>query len=243
MVECIAPEEIQEGDLLAYVEGEASPAVAAHVARCHFCATEVAGLRRVSSLFAGALYRTGCPETDELLYYQAGLLAGADRQRVQQHIQSCPYCQEELQQLAAEPPQPALSHPGSSWLQSLQEGGKEILQALLLPVQPRPALALRGDSRQQDAVYQAGSYQVTLAKVPPLAGENVWQVEGQVVSQAGAALQPGGQVILERNDEPVANDVVDEFGYFSLENVGPGAYTLTIDLTSSLVSLADFTIP
>ncbi len=52
---CLAPTEIQEGDLLAYVEGEASPAVARHIARCPVCAAEVAGLREMESLFSQAL--------------------------------------------------------------------------------------------------------------------------------------------------------------------------------------------
>ena len=51
---CIAPQEIQEGDLLAYIEGEASSAVVRHVAHCAACAQEVQSLREVDVLFSAA---------------------------------------------------------------------------------------------------------------------------------------------------------------------------------------------
>jgi hypothetical protein len=52
--QCIAPQEIQEGDLLAYVEGDASPTVVRHIAKCSACAQEVESLREVDLLFSAA---------------------------------------------------------------------------------------------------------------------------------------------------------------------------------------------
>lgn len=52
--QCIAPQEIQEGDLLAYIEGDASPAVVRHIAHCTACAAEVESLREVDVLFSAA---------------------------------------------------------------------------------------------------------------------------------------------------------------------------------------------
>jgi len=52
--QCIAPQEIQEGDLLAYIEGDASQAVVRHIARCTACAAEVESLREVDVLFSAA---------------------------------------------------------------------------------------------------------------------------------------------------------------------------------------------
>lgn len=51
---CNAPQEIQEGDLLAYIEGDASPVVIRHIAQCAACAREVEFLREVDGLFSAA---------------------------------------------------------------------------------------------------------------------------------------------------------------------------------------------
>ncbi len=73
MVEqCIAPEEIQEGDLVAYIEGVASANVVAHVARCPACAAEVKALCITDSLLSSALGQTKASMSDELLSSQAG---------------------------------------------------------------------------------------------------------------------------------------------------------------------------
>src|SRR5688500_12617448 len=102
MTECVAPDKIKEGDLLAFLEGEAPAAVQAHVARCLHCRNEVTVLQQMNTLFAAALgdERANCPETDELLQYQAGLLNQARQQRVQVHLKTCDYCQDELAELS-----------------------------------------------------------------------------------------------------------------------------------------------
>ncbi len=51
---CIAPHQIQEGDLLAYLEGDASPVVIQHIKNCSACAQEVEALRRMDILFSTA---------------------------------------------------------------------------------------------------------------------------------------------------------------------------------------------
>lgn len=61
MVEgCIAPAEIREGDLLAYLEGAAADRVAAHVAGCQACAAEAVALRLADSLLHRALNQADC---------------------------------------------------------------------------------------------------------------------------------------------------------------------------------------
>ena len=55
MLTCTAPDIIQEGDLSAYIDGEATADVVAHLATCAFCQAEVAALREMSGLFGLAL--------------------------------------------------------------------------------------------------------------------------------------------------------------------------------------------
>jgi hypothetical protein len=173
MIHCVAPKEMQDGDLLAFVEGEASATVRTHVARCLYCSQEAAALRQVDFLLVAAFERAECPESDLLLGYQTGMLSSAENKRVKRHVQDCRDCQGELAELMGESPPSRLNRLTTAASQSLREVGKQVIGAVLLPTQPRPSLALRGEN-QQSAVYQAGSYRITLAKIPPLAGSKVW---------------------------------------------------------------------
>jgi hypothetical protein len=58
---CIAPDELQEGDLVAYMEGVASPDVVRHITRCPACAAEVEALGQIDSMFSAVLNRTPTP--------------------------------------------------------------------------------------------------------------------------------------------------------------------------------------
>lgn len=58
--ECTDPAEIQEGDLVAYIEGIASPQVASHIAACPACAAEVEVLRLTDSILQQALSQMDC---------------------------------------------------------------------------------------------------------------------------------------------------------------------------------------
>lgn len=62
---CIAPYEIQTGDLAAYIDGGASPRVAKHVAVCPACAAEVAALRQMDLLFRRAFDPANTPVVTE----------------------------------------------------------------------------------------------------------------------------------------------------------------------------------
>ncbi len=52
---CIAPDKIEEGDLIAYLDGEASAEVAHHIATCPACAFELETLREMNALFLEAI--------------------------------------------------------------------------------------------------------------------------------------------------------------------------------------------
>ncbi len=77
---CIAPEEIREGYLLAYVGADSSICVKDHVARCPACAAEAQSLARVNQSLLANLYRTSCPKTETLIQYHSKLLQ-VDTQR------------------------------------------------------------------------------------------------------------------------------------------------------------------
>ncbi|HOT93461.1 MAG TPA: zf-HC2 domain-containing protein [Anaerolineae bacterium] len=232
---CIAPDEIHEGDLAAYLDGSATPEVIAHIERCPACAAEAAALRQVEALFAAALYRADCPPPDQLLEYQAGLLNGKERRAVAQHLKGCAECRQELARLKR-----AAQEPGEwSLVEQLKQSGKQVLVALLTPA-PRPALAFRGGEKRE-RVYRANGYQIILALTEPVAGERLWQIEGQVMR--GGTVTPQGKVCLLKAAERIAGDCVDEMGYFALENVPAGHYALQIEFPDTYIVIENFDLP
>lgn len=230
--------ELQEGDLLAYLEGSADPDVAARIAQSPNLATAAADLRAIDTLMSSALQRDSCPELDELLLYQAGLLSQVEEQSIKRHITGCDACQHELAQLAD--PTSAPSAPPIQ--ERVVQAGKRLLTALLRPTAPQPALALRGDQQRQYA-YQAGDYQILVALIPPVVAENIWQIEGQISGQDDSLPLRDAVALLMRQNSIVARDVVDEFGFFALEQIGPGSYTLQLELPTDSILIENVTVP
>lgn len=216
-------EELREGDLLAVLDGVAPAAVAEHVAGCPRCQAELAGLRAAATLLEAALLRADCPEPEQLLRLQAGLLDPDERRLVAAHAAACADCAAELT-LLADPPEP-------SPLGRLARSGLRVVRALLQP-EPPPALALRGrELAARRALFAAEGYQLLVVVAPgrPAAG---YAIEGQILTpegpQAGSA-QLSGSAQGERVAE------VDELGFFAFDGVPPGAYTLALELPEAAV--------
>ena len=254
MNRCIAPYEIQEGDLAAYLDGAASPQVVEHIARCPACARAVQELRAADAWLGAALYRDRCPSPLTLLEYQSGFLPPAERRQVADHLRTCAECQQELSELATpvetpqRTPQPTVpvSRSGRQdkpFLQQLKAAGKRLLTAVQLPA-PRPAApAWRGED-QPVRIYRAGAYRVVLSVVPPLVGNGPCQIEGQILHQEDVSSEPlRGTVQLWRQGKVWGQEAVDDLGFFALDNMPRGRYTLTLDLPEMGIVVEDFAIP
>ncbi len=225
---------IQEGDLLAYLEGAASEATARRIEQSPELLAEVAALRLTDAGISGALDPDEAVSTDDLLLYQAGLLSPAEAQQVEQHLAEQPALRAllaalELPDEAADPAAPTLA-------ERLRAAGRRILEAVPLTLPQQPATALRGQE-QRSYVYQAGAYQIVLALTPPLIEEAIWQIEGQISPADEQPVPTGGLVQARRADEIVASDNIDEAGFFALDRLGPGDYSIQIDLTEASVLL------
>ncbi len=133
---CEAPSQIQEGDLLAFLDGDASAQVADHLDRCPACQADLAGLADTSALLGGALFRMNCPPTEKLLSYQANLLGQGAGREIELHLQSCEFCQAELAELAAVP-LPVAATPDLG--DRLHAAGRRLIDAVLIAPAGQPA--------------------------------------------------------------------------------------------------------
>ena len=222
---CIAPHEIQEGDLLAYLEGAATPGVAAHMARCAFCMAEAAGLAGMDAILLAAHVRVACPAPDDLLMYQAGLLSRPAKRRVKQHLATCAACQADLARLAL----PVTASVQTPLVERLRQA-RAVIMATLQPPLFQPALALRGQEKRL-RLFSAPPYQVLLNVIPPAYSGESWRVEGQLTLASGGLLEPAArQADLLQADVVSSRDRLDAFGFFAFDNLLPHTDDLHLTL-------------
>jgi anti-sigma factor RsiW len=93
---CINPDEIAEGDLVAYVHGAALPQVNAHIQRCAYCAQQAEELKAVDAGLLRRVYRATCPSAETLTAFAMDQLAAVERLQVAAHLRTCPHCAEEV---------------------------------------------------------------------------------------------------------------------------------------------------
>ncbi|RME44392.1 MAG: hypothetical protein D6791_13280, partial [Chloroflexi bacterium] len=96
---CAYPPELDEVQLLTYVDGEADRRVAAHVAQCSHCRERAERLARLQHRLTARLYRITCPPPEELGEYHLGMLPREQMAAVARHLDECPYCTQEVAQL------------------------------------------------------------------------------------------------------------------------------------------------
>jgi anti-sigma factor RsiW len=100
-MECIAPDEITDEQLIAYIDGEADSATREHVCRCPYCAKRAHDYDLDQQALRALLYRADCPDAQTLgeYYLGVGLLSPADRAVIEAHLQECSLCAGDLAKL------------------------------------------------------------------------------------------------------------------------------------------------
>jgi hypothetical protein len=231
---CIDPDEILEGDLLAYVEGAASQQVRDHIARCPFCAAEAASLAHVDRLLSAALYREDCPATEMLVQYQAGLLPTQEKRQIAQHIELCSLCSDELQRIAA------LDAPQRSLWEELRRSARTVLEALHIEPPAQLAHAVRGDPYHPH-LYRVNQLDITLGTVTSQEGGSLCTVKGRVTHHGIAVMNMTGQSVrLVRRDRIVDVQAIDELGYFSFDRLAPDEYDVWVETAEADIVVRRF---
>lgn len=237
---CISSPALSDAQLLAYVDGEADPPVAAHIQQCPHCGERAGHLARVQHRLTAQLFRITCPPPEELGEYHLGMLSGERAATVARHLDECVHCTREVVQLQA-----YLGEVGPTLELSVLEQAAERVKVLVARLvegrggmQPllTPALAgVRGE--------EAGPY--------------IYQADGvQVVMDVQAdAEQPDRRVILgliPGLDDPQELEVgvwqagelhatapVDELGNFVVAGLAPAAYDLIVSGSEVEIHIQD----
>jgi anti-sigma factor RsiW len=86
-------------ELIAYIDGDTDPEVAAHVRHCAECTHEAITLGQTARQLSSVLYRFDCLDSMTLGEYVLDVLEPECRQLVAAHTHECEECADELQML------------------------------------------------------------------------------------------------------------------------------------------------
>ena len=222
---CINPSEIEEGDLIAYLHGDAPPQVAGHIARCVFCAEQVEQLRMIDAQLLAAFYRDACPTAQVLADFALNRLLATEKLRVAAHVRRCSICSGEVtavRDLADEAP--------PSLLARLRES-----LALALVARPiaRVAAPARGEGWQ--GRFEADDLVVTLSVQ---AGNLTGRVRKRG-APSGADYSGQAWMLEEKptaEGDPPRSEI-DERGRFRFTAPLAGSYTLLLQVGEQDVAL------
>ncbi|MGB1253741.1 MAG: hypothetical protein ACPG8W_24225 [Candidatus Promineifilaceae bacterium] len=236
---------IKPGEIIAYLEGEATRGVCNTIEANADLKAEADDLTYLSTLFDLAFRRQSCPESIQLIDYEANLLAPSAREQIEQHLTTCQHCSQEMSTLRAgivlDPtpvlaPTPASTSP--TWFAKLIATGAQVLEAIEASLQT-PQLALRGQEKVE-LMFDADPYQLLIQASPNTLGN--WDVDGQLLNKEDPLAEQTGEAQLYAGEEHVSGSNLTLFGNFGLIDIAPGAYRLTVQATSDVYLVATLTL-
>lgn len=217
---CISPEEIEDWELEAYLHGDASARVVQHVARCPACSARVNDLRGFHLRLQRALARADCPSTAKLLQHRWGQLSLRDARAVEAHLAACVACRTEYDALLG--PEPG---PVQQFLAEVRRGWAVFTAVLQPPLAPAPAL--RG-AESEPTIYRVPEtdWEIILTQAT---GAQGYILSGQLLGPEPEELAAARAGILA-DDRLLMETTLDPTGWFALQPLPSGRYTLWIDV-------------
>jgi hypothetical protein len=225
---CVLPPELDDSEILAYLDSEAEDQVGVHLEQCPDCRARVERLRRLQRYLTAGLRQNVCPPPSVLGEYHLGLLPEDWVPAVGQHLVECPHCRQEVTQLQADLDELDAELAFSPleqikvWFAQLVGGGRQTTG-------PRvPALApaytgVRGEE-EPPRLYQAGKAEIRIE-----VQEDARQPDRKELLGFVTGIDPSGlQAHLWREEKCVAEAGLDELGNFSLVELMPGRYELIL---------------
>jgi hypothetical protein len=227
-MKCVSPPELNDRELLVYIDGEADRRVVAHLERCSYCRQKARRLARLQEGLANELYRFTCPSTLELGEYHLGILPSDQAAAVAHHLTECPHCAREVAQLK--------SYLGEL-ASDLEFGPLERIKVLVarlvhegrefgrsgLPALAPACAGLRGEEKGP-RLYQADDVQVVI-EVQDDAEQQGRKVLLGLLTEIDSH---DFEAHLWRAERLVATAAVDELGNFVISGLAPGIYELIL---------------
>lgn len=213
-------------ELLAHLDGEAEPRIAAHVEQCQHCRARAADLAREQARLAASLHRITCPEAQELGEFHLGLLPRERRAAMRDHLVECHRCRGELAQLEV-----YLGELAADVAPSPAERVRMLVARLVRPPAERqeagalaPAYAGIRGSGEGPSLYQVEGVQIALEVQRDAARPDRLVLLGLLT---GAGTGPLG-ASLELGGASIAQAEVDAIGNVTFSGLPPAVYDLVL---------------
>jgi hypothetical protein len=219
---CIAPPELEDAQLLMYLDGDAKPAVGAHIEQCAFCREKAGHLERVELELKRLSFRGSCPSAHELRDYYFSLLSRPRLEEITEHLVICPHCTHELLVDYADLPRP-IPEKSIGLLEQIR-----LLVAQLIPSGQslQPAYAWRGGAEKKSRViYRANDIQVSISLRSQFENSDSAQLDGLVTGIPLNDLR----VSLWEGDTLLSIEEVDKAGNFEFMDLSPREYDLVLN--------------
>lgn len=229
---CISPEEIEAWELEAYLHGNASPKIVQHVARCPACSARIDELRSFHHRLQRALARVDCPSTEALLQHRWRQLPQLKAREIDAHLKLCGACRAEYATFTG-------PEPGTA--QQVLAAVRQRLSVLTAILQPSlaPTPVLRG-TENPSTIYSVPETgweiiltQTTGARGHVLSGQ-LLGADPEEMAEAQAGILAGDELLLETTLDPT--------GWFVLQPLSAGRYTLWIDVATTHIRAPEVTV-
>ena len=228
---CEFPPELDDKQLLMYLDGGADRETVLHLEKCSYCRQRAKALDGFQKHLTARLYRATCPSSMELGDYHLRLLPPSQMLIVAQHVRECPHCAGEVAELES-----FLSELKPTQEASLQGKAKVLIARFLGGHSENSSLApsfaaLRGEAKGP-VILEADGLVITL-DIQPGPNEQV-SILGQVAAE-DQDRWTGAVVEVQQADTPPRTATLDDLGAFRFAKVDPGSVQMTITSSDGTV--------
>lgn len=210
---CAYPPGLDDVELIAAADGEATTEVCAHLVACPGCAARAQAVSDLQGQLREHLYRLFCPTTDELAAFTQGIMVHEMRAGVAAHVASCPHCRGELDMLEAivatspsRPPRP-------------------LLRRIIAYPRNHDPLSSSVLSLAEPIVYHAGTLRIALS-VERQRGAAGMRLRGVLHGNRPQAVTAS----LLYNNRVINSSMLDDQGNFILDDLPSGDVLLSLRL-------------
>jgi hypothetical protein len=231
---CVSPPELNDRELLTYLDDEADHQVVAHLEQCPHCRERARHLAHLQDRLTARLYRLTCPSPHELGEYHLGVMPDDQAAAVAQHLAECPHCAGEVAQLKdyLAGLAPSLELGPLERIKNQVKGRVRVLVARLVSGGPegdplgRSALApayagIRGEGEGL-YIYQADDVQIAIEIQDDAEQPGHKTILGLTMGPETSE----GLAFLWRAEQRIAVVPVDKLGNFVIPALAPGSYEL-----------------
>jgi hypothetical protein len=227
---------IPPDELIAALDGEASPDVLERLRAAPDSAAELDELARLQTKLQRAFHRFDCPNPQELGEYALDLLTPERRLSLAIHLQSCPCCADEIAEFRGFLVDVAAPIPASPVVRV-----RRLVASLFTPT-PGVVFTVRGEETDTALNFRADDVQLRLDRGPGMR-QGTSELTGLIWRESGDATPvEGKQISLIAPDSTARSTTIDDLGNFAFANLVDGTYHLEITLGDDLVATEDFPV-